>query len=92
VRRTRAGPAGFEQPVAHRASRTLAAQYVVRVIKPQTGETATGAGMRDAVGATRVALPWDFRAGRKPAASSVELWLGWSGDKELELSEHPVFY
>jgi len=27
-----------------------------------------------------------------PLMRSAELWLGWSGDNELELSHRPVFY
>lgn len=48
--------------------------------------------MRDAVGPTRVALPWTFEPDEIPLQRSVEPWLGWSGDKELELSDRRVFY
>jgi hypothetical protein len=48
--------------------------------------------MRDGAGLTRVALPWTFEPDKIPPQRSVELWLGWSDDKELELSDGPVFY
>jgi predicted O-methyltransferase YrrM len=85
---------GIELTIAGRASGTLHAQYVVRVIKPQTSETTTEASveLRDAVGPTRVELPWRFAPDEMPLKRSVELWLGWSGEKELELSDHPVLY
>ena len=85
---------GIELTIAQPASGTLHAQYVVRAVKPQSSETTTETSMElhDAVGPTRVALPWIFTPDDMGLMRSVELWLGWSGDKELELSERPVFY
>lgn len=85
---------GIELAIASRASGTLHAQYVVRVVKPQTSETTTEASveLRDAVGPTRVELPWRFAPEEMPLARSVELWLGWSGDTDLELHDRPALY
>ena len=85
---------GIELTIARPASGTLQTQYVVRVVKPQSSETTTETSveLRDAVGPIRVALPWIFTPDDVERIRSVELWLGWSGDKELELSERPVFY
>jgi predicted O-methyltransferase YrrM len=85
---------GTELSIARPASGTLHAQYVVRIIKPQTTETTaeTSIELDDAIGPTRVALPWIFTPDDMTRRRSVELWLGWSGDKELELNEAPVFY
>ncbi|MFZ2004050.1 MAG: class I SAM-dependent methyltransferase [Stellaceae bacterium] len=85
---------GLELSIASRASGTLHAQYVVRVVKPQSSETTTEASVefRDAVGPTRVELPWRFAADEMPLMRWVELWLGWVGEKDLELSGRPIFY
>lgn len=85
---------GIELAIARRASGTLHAQYVVRVVKPQTSETTTEVSVefRDAIGPTRIELPWRFAPDEMPLMRSAELWLGWSGEKDLELSEHPVFF
>jgi len=46
----------------------------------------------EAAGPTRIELSWLFEPEEMPLLRSVELWLGLVGDKELELSEPPVFY
>lgn len=85
---------GIELSLARPASGTLHAQYVVRVVKAQSLEIAieTRAELHQTMGVTRVALPWRFAPEDMPLLRSIELWLGWSGDNELELNEPPVFY
>ncbi|MFZ2005604.1 MAG: hypothetical protein WB697_02150 [Stellaceae bacterium] len=48
--------------------------------------------LRDAVGPTRGEPPWRFEPDEVPLMRSVELWLGWSGGKDLELSDRPICY
>lgn len=85
---------GVALDIASPATGTLHAQYVVRVVKPQTTETTieTSVALRGAVGPTRVTLPWVFEPDEIKLMRSIELWLGWSGDKALELSDRPAFY
>lgn len=85
---------GIQLNIARPASGVLFAQYIVRIDHPQPTETMieTNIGLHDATGAMRLALPWRFEPDEIPLKRSIELWLGWTGEKALELSERPVFY
>lgn len=86
---------GIELAIARPATGTLHAQYVVRVREPVMSEVATQTSrteLRDAVGPTRVALPWDFAPDEVPLERTIELWLAWTGDAELELAEPPALF
>lgn len=85
---------GFELSISRPASGMLHAQYIVRVVRPQPFETVveTRAEFAGATGTIRVALPWAFEADDMTRLRSVELWLGWSGENDLELNKAPVPY
>jgi predicted O-methyltransferase YrrM len=85
---------GIDMTIASPASGTLYAQYVVRVREPRMSETTaqTSIELRDAIGPTRVPLPWVFEPRDVPLERTIELWLGWSGDSDLALSDAPVLF
>jgi len=85
---------GIDLTIAGPASGTLYAQYVIRVREPRMSETTaeTSIELRNATGPTRVPLPWIFEARDVPLERTIELWLSWSGDSELELSNPPTLF
>ena len=85
---------GIELSIASPASGALHAQYVVRVREPRMSETTTETSieLRDAMGSTQVPLPWAFALEDVALERTIELWLSWTGDGELELSEPPALF
>ena len=85
---------GIELSIKSPASGTVRAQFVVRVREPVMSEATaeTGVDLHDACGPTRVKLPWTFAPNEIALERTVELWLSWSGEGELELSEPPVVF
>jgi predicted O-methyltransferase YrrM len=85
---------GVALEIMHPASGMLHAQYVVRVLEPQLSEETieTSIELHDAIGATRIPLPWVFKPHEVPLERTIELWLSWSGDGDLELSEPPALF
>jgi hypothetical protein len=39
-----------------------------------------------------VALPWMFAPEDLPLGRTIELWLSWTGDRDLALTAPPSFY
>jgi predicted O-methyltransferase YrrM len=85
---------GVELNIKNPASGTLRAQFVVRVREPVMSEATaeTSIDLRDARGLTRVELPWTFAPNEVAIERTIELWLSWSGDGELELGKPPAFF
>jgi predicted O-methyltransferase YrrM len=85
---------GIALEVARPATGTLYAQYVVRVFGPQPSEETieTSIELRDAIGPTQIPLTWGFKPDEVLFKRTIELWLSWSGDSELELSEPPALF
>lgn len=85
---------GIELNIKRSASGTLRAQFVVRVREPVMSEATaeTNADLHEMSGLTRVNLPWTFAPNEVALERTVELWLGWSGDGGLELSEPPALF
>jgi hypothetical protein len=85
---------GISLAVAQPATGTLYLQCVVRVFGTPPTEatiehTVTMSGTH---GATRVPLQWKFDPKDVQFARTAELWLGWQGDRELELAEEPNLF
>jgi predicted O-methyltransferase YrrM len=85
---------GIALDIARPASGTLYAQYVVRVFDQPPSETTTDTSieLRDALGPVRLPLPWVFSLQEAAATRTIELWLSWSGDSDIELSKPPALF
>ena len=85
---------GISLAVAQPATGTLYLQCVVRVFgTPPTEATIEHTlTMSGAHGATRLPLQWKFDPKDVQFARTAELWLGWQGDRELELAEEPHLF
>lgn len=85
---------GIDLALAQPATGTLHVQYVVRVREPVMSEetTLTSVALAGASGPTRVPLAWRFAPDHVRLERTVELWLSWSGDGELELSRPPTLF
>jgi hypothetical protein len=85
---------GIALEIARPATGTLCAQYVVRVFQPQLSEETieTSIELHAAIGPTRIPLPWVFKPHEVPLKRTIELWLSWSGDGDLELSQPPGLF
>jgi hypothetical protein len=85
---------GVALAIARPVTGTLHVQYVVRVREPVMSEetTLTSVDLTGASGPTRVTLSWHFTPDHLRLERTVELWLSWSGDGALELSEPPTLF
>jgi predicted O-methyltransferase YrrM len=85
---------GITLSLARPATGTLCAQFIVRVREPVMSEDTveTQTALDAAAGPVRVPLNWSFTQDEMRLERTIELWLGWSGDNELELTEPPTLY
>jgi predicted O-methyltransferase YrrM len=91
---TQAQLCGIEMTVSSPATGKLYAQSVARVLEHRMSEVSseTSITLDNAIGPTRVALPWVVAPEDVPLERTIELWLSWSGDSELALTAPPRFY